>query len=536
MAEAKESPVIQRRTQTAVYWQEQFHIGSQELSRVYDLILDAGQPVPAAVLAQTLIGDQCRQEEAQLQAELSRGPVYEPQEAYQVGQELAFSAFDYAWGTVVGSRQARNPAYGEFTAIQVRLEKEDRIREFASGLQGEHKLNRKEGQPRAMTLGEVQSPADLHAEYGSTVEEKLAVALQERSDFVRFGDNWFLRELMVEVNVGQLNIAEALIEIKGMPVPTADLMSDLDLPAEVPEAIKNLSLKRAFEADGRFVNVGDGGRDIWYLVRLAPQAVTNPPARLLEPAEPYSRRDISQELSLIEREIDDEAGAGDPKLPSRPIYRTTVILTYPHLRSGTLPLTARTQGLFPRPTARYTPVVLVDAQSGDRMQGWIVTDGSFVYGLAEWYQRYSLPVGAFIKLEKTRDPRVITVDLEPQRLKRIWVKVVTVRDKSLAFQMRKLPVSCQFDEHMIIADDDPAAVDEFQAELSRGETLFDILVRIMPELVKLSPQGTVHAKTIYSAVNVLRRTPAGPIFALLSTEPCFVAMGGGYFTFDESRI
>jgi hypothetical protein len=46
----------------------------------------------------------------------------------------------------------------------------------------------------------------------------------------------------------------------------------------------------------------------------------------------------------------------------------------------------------------------------------------------------------------------------------------------------------------------------------------------------------VHAKTIYSAVNVLRRVAPGPVFALLSTEPCFVAMGGGYWTFDAALV
>jgi hypothetical protein len=62
------------------------------------------------------------------------------------------------------------------------------------------------------------------------------------------------------------------------------------------------------------------------------------------------------------------------------------------------------------------------------------------------------------------------------------------------------------------------------------------MTRILPGLVSLSPQATVHAKTIYSAVNVLRRTPPGPVFALLSTEPCFVPMGGGYWTFDPALV
>jgi hypothetical protein len=62
------------------------------------------------------------------------------------------------------------------------------------------------------------------------------------------------------------------------------------------------------------------------------------------------------------------------------------------------------------------------------------------------------------------------------------------------------------------------------------------MIRLVQELVKLSPQGTVHAKTIYNVVNVLRRTAPGPIFAILSVEPCFVPMGGGYWTFDAARM
>ena len=36
--------------------------------------------------------------------------------------------------------------------------------------------------------------------------------------------------------------------------------------------------------------------------------------------------------------------------------------------------------------------------------------------------------------------------------------------------------------------------------------MLQVMLRIVPELLKLSPQATVHAKAIYSAVNVLRRT------------------------------
>ena len=90
---------------------------------------------------------------------------------------------------------------------------------------------------------------------------------------------------------------------------------------------------------------------------------------------------------------------------------------------------------------------------------------------------------------------------------------------------------------MVIGEEDGADIDELRDEVAAlGESILSIMIRLMPELVRLSPQATVHAKTIYSAVNLLRRTAPGPIFSLLSTEPCFVPMAGGYFTFDEALV
>jgi hypothetical protein len=537
LANKKENSVIQRKTQSDAFWREQFVVTAQDLGPIYDLILDAGKPVASATLARVLIEASCRREEAQIQAEMRRGPVYQPQDSYQIGQQIAFPAFDYAWATVMGTRPAQSPSYGAFKAIQVQFEGQSRVREFASELAGEHRLNRKAGQAELQASGNVLTPDELYERHRAIVEEEMAATLAEHAGFVRFGDEWFLRELLVDIGIGRLNIAEALIEVKGMPVSTAELMADLDLPSEVPEEIRALSLGAALGGDARFDNVGDSGRDVWYLRRLTPDAVVHPSRRFRLRQDRYNRQDISADLLAIERELDEEATGDQGSLPPRPIYRTTLALTYPHWRSGTLPLTLRTQGLFPKPTAHHTPIVLVDGQSGGRMQGWVVPELGCVYGLEEWYRRYSLPVGVILKLERTRDSRVFTVDFDPQRLRRIWIKVVVARPGVLSFQMRKLPASVQFDEQIILAEDSVEAIDELQAELdSMGESLFKTLLRIMPELVKLSPQGTVHAKTVYSAVNVLRRTLPGPIFALMSTEPCFVAMGGGYWSFDETRV
>lgn len=526
--------MIQRRTQTAEYWQEHFALTDEDVGYLYSLVIDAGKPLSTAKLAREVIERHCRQEESLIQAELSKGPVYDPKDQYEIGQQILFPLFGYVLGTVVDVREGRNPDYGEFPVIRVEFD-DDEPREFASGLVGEHKLNRQEDEDELLEIAELLPPGELYELYGVSVEESLSTALTGHGEFTQFGDEWFLQDLLAEVNQGHLNITEALLEIKSMPLPTSELLPDLDLPSELPEEIQILSLNCALEVDERFDNVGDGGRDIWYLRSLTPDPVVNPPERLVLRDEPYDRTDIAEELLLIEREIDDEGSGEGVMGPSRPIYRTSIGLTYPHWRCGTLPLTVRTRGLFPVATNHHTPVVLVDAQSGNKMQGWVVHKGSFVYGLADWYKRYRLPVGAFIKLDRTRDPRVITVDFESRRLKHLWGKVAVAKGNKLEFQVRKLPIACEHDEQLTIDEDNPQEIDELWARTkAMGEGLVQIMVQLMPELVKLSPQGTVHAKTIYSAVNILRRTAPGPVFACLSTEPCFVSMGGGYWAFDES--
>jgi hypothetical protein len=527
--------LIQRRTQTAEYWQEQFEVSGKDAAQLYGLVLDGGIPVSTETLARFLIERHCRHEEELIQAELTKGEVYQPRDTYQVGQKIIFPHFDYVLGVVEGSRPGHSPEYGGFTVIQVQLEGESEPREFASELEGDHKLNRDEGLGDLLGASHLLSPAALFERFGPAIEETLVPFLESHDDFFRFGDEWFLRDLLAEINVGHLHIAEALIEVRARPLSTAELVPELDLPVEVPEAIRLLSLNQALEADPRFDNVGDHGRDIWYLRRLTPKAVLEPPARLVIDMEPYERRQIAQELLLIEREIDDEGSGEEVMGPSRPLYRTTIHLPYPHWRSGTLPLTVRTRPLFPPATARHTPVVLIDNQTGERMQGWVVDGESYVYGLEEYYQRHRLPVGALLKLERTRDPRVITVDFEARRLKHLWTKVAVVQGGKLVFQVRKLPIACEYDDQLAIGEDNTRALDrQWEESHARGDSLLQIMMRILPELIELSPQATVHAKTVYSAVNVLKRTPPGPIFAVLSTEPGFVPMGGGYWTFDRA--
>ncbi|MGD8515643.1 MAG: hypothetical protein PVG54_01655, partial [Anaerolineae bacterium] len=107
--------MIQRRTQTASYWQEQFEIGTRDITLMYDLILEKGKPVALDRLAMAVIDRHCRHEEGLVEAELSKGSAYQPQDPYEVGQQIIFPALDYVLGTVTGTREGWNPEYGKFT-------------------------------------------------------------------------------------------------------------------------------------------------------------------------------------------------------------------------------------------------------------------------------------------------------------------------------------------------------------------------------------------------------------------------------------
>ena len=143
---------------------------------------------------------------------------------------------------------------------------------------------------------------------------------------------------------------------------------------------------------------------------------------------------------------------------------------------------------------------------------------------------HTLPVGALITLERTADPNEVVVDFRTRRPKREWARIATpdLDALRLTFEMNKIQVACEYDEAMIVADQDPHAIDTLRTKLANAE-LSELLDQIVTELTKLNPQGTVHAKSVYSAVNIVRRVAPGPVFYMLLSNPRFRDAGGGLF-------
>jgi hypothetical protein len=87
---------------------------------------------------------------------------------------------------------------------------------------------------------------------------------------------------------------------------------------------------------------------------------------------------------------------------------------------------------------------------------------------------------------------------------------------------------------MIIAVPDVDGVDQAWAQAAKERAPFELLVRnIMLDLSKLNLQGHVHAQELYSALNIFRRCPPGPLLATLATQPAFVHVGDMHFRLEE---
>jgi hypothetical protein len=99
----------------------------------------------------------------------------------------------------------------------------------------------------------------------------------------------------------------------------------------------------------------------------------------------------------------------------------------------------------------------------------------------------------------------------------------------LAFEMRKELITGEYDELMIVAAEDEKINGVWTRVHEQRPPLIQLIAEIFPELAKLSPQGTVHAATLYNAVNMAMRTPPGPMLAALVTSGVYSPVGDNYW-------
>ncbi|MGD2105299.1 MAG: hypothetical protein PVJ55_09360 [Anaerolineae bacterium] len=517
--------MIQRKTQSSTYWAD-YAITSEDLQYLSTLLVEDELPRSTEELSKALVLNQARQEEALIEHALSEGTPYRPRRTYEVGERVVFPALDFRAGEVVNIRPGHNPEYDPFKVMKVEFD-EGEEREFAAEFENGHPLN--EGSAGVAEADDLRDPDELALLYGPELEDRLEKRLEAESDFVRLADKWFRRDLLVEVHEGHLNLAEAVLDVAGGgPMSTEALLGDVELPEEISPQLRIFSLNYALQQDERFDEVGPAGEVLWYLHRLEPEAILSTPMYLQYEPLAYEPPLLTSEMRSLEQDLGDEWSDLDvAKEVSEPVE---IVLIYPHWRSGALPISNHLSRVFPSARTERIRFALVDGDTGEEMPGWVVQAGRYVYGLRDWYRDNGIPVGTYLEISDGEEPDQIVVRPRNRRSRREWVRVASAYQGKLVFEMHKEEIACDYDELMVMATDDLEGLEKlWRRTRKKGRSLAEVVGDVFPELVKLSPQGNVHAATLYSAVNVVMRTPPGPMLEVLVTSDKYAPVGDNYW-------
>ena len=521
-------PVTQ--TQTAPYWGADFEVTNSDIEQIYNYFIEEEKPQTLADITRSIMAYRVAEEVNAVKKRLSGRSVYQPGNAYKVGDALVFPAMKFASGKVTAVRDGYNPQDGQFKAITVEIN--GTSREFASELSTEHILNATSSED---LTEQVDSDIDqLYEQFGAGIQTKVKAALNKNPEFIQLENLWFVKSLMSEVNVGHFHLTEAVLEMyEGGPLKTEEILPHLDMDASIDPSVQAFSLNYNLLQDERFDEIAPIGEFSWFLKRLEPDELSNPPARLQYNSIPYDRALLSPQLLLLERELDDEWS--DLDASSTP-YPTVFTLIYPHRLMGVIPLTSRIRPLFPEGTAPRQRVVLVDDETEEEVTGWVSYEGRYIWGLADWYQANTIPVGGFIHLKPGPESGVVSLGYDRRKGQKEWVRLATAVDNRIQFELKRRSVGCGFDDLMIVGTDTIAAIDALwkRAE-AHQRSVASLLAEIFPPLADLNPQGTVHAKTLYSAINMLKRVPPGAMFADLVRHPAFQPVGDHYWKFVQNR-
>jgi hypothetical protein len=434
---------------------------------------------------------------------------------------------DWRHGKVASTRAGNNPSLGGFDVIAVQFEDASE-RLFASRL-AVHVLNEEADSTRSDNF-DIASVLQTH---GPALEARLESTLQTDENIVRIAGRWFPRALLIDVGVGQLNLAEAVLDISGgEPLPTSALIKDISLPAGVNPKLAEFSVNLALQEDGRFDEVGPAGEVLWLLRRLEPEEVRSVPLHLQYTPFEYDRSALDDQMLRLERQLDDELS--DVELVEKQPDSVTISLIYPHLRAGTLPLSIRVKSLFP--TAYESPRVrfhLIDGKTGQKIPAWVVRPDKYVFGLRDWYKANDLMPGSVVNVRKGKQPGEVIIEAKTHRSTKDWLRTVIVgADGGIVFAMLKQSISADFNDRMAFAIPSFESID--QAWAQEAKRPFDQLVlSLIREVSKLTPQGHIHAQELYSAVNIVRRMPPGPLLALLATQPEIQHVGDLHFRIGE---
>jgi hypothetical protein len=513
------------------YWAS-FKVEKFDIDFIYNFLLEKEIPQPTQSLIRAIIENRIILErEKKLSDEKGDVKIYFPKEKYEIGDNLRFPSLNGSEGNVKQLREGFNPDLDPFTIITVEFS-EDNIQEFATGI-AEHPLNHIFDLPEDDPNYDVDH---IMENYGEQFASILDHSLSENEDLVKIAGSWFPQSLLIDVHVGHLNLVEAILEeASGGPISTSQLMNQVELEANADKKLLEFSFNFALQEDPRFDEVGPAGETLWFLHVMEPESVRKTPIFLKNSVNISPDFDMGEYLDLFESTVYDELENQD--LHTKTAEKAIISLSYPHWRAGTLPLTKTLSKMFP--TAYEAPRVKFSfVDNGDKFAGWVVRSEKYVYGLEEWYQKNDIIPGSLINVSKGKNPGEIVIGYKRSRQNKEWLKTVLVgSDNGIVFAMLKQPINADYNERMALVVTDVEALDNiWHNKTFLSEPLVKTVNRILHELIKLNPQGQVHAQEIYASVNVIRRCPPSNIIKVLIENPEVEYLGDLYFRYKDKGV
>jgi hypothetical protein len=512
------------------YW-TQYTPSKTDIDFISNYLFEKEIPLTEKEIVPILVEERIARERVELLKKQKGGSkTYLPKEKFKKGDSLAFPALGWRKGTVGGVRPGSNPSIGEFEVIEVTFE-DGTLKRFATNL-ANHALNE---EPEISVEDESLNAKAIITNHGSLLESAITKGLQSDENLVQVAGRWFPRALLVNIHVGHLNLAEAILdEAGGKPLATDVILEQVGLPGNDNSSLEAFSMNYALQEDGRFDEVGPAGEVLWCLKRLEPADVQLIPQPLRYVELPYDRALMTKEMLALETQIDDELG--ESEAPAKIEDEVTITLTYPHWRAGTLPVSIRTRQLFPTAyESERVRFVLVDAAAKEEIPAWVVRKARYVAGMKNVYQKYGTMPGSLVTLRRGKKPGQVIFEARTRRPTRDWVRTVLVgSDGGLVFANLKQNLTTEFNDMMVVAVPDVAGVDAACEQIHKQKIPFDKLVaNMMKELTKLNVQGHIHAQEVYSALNIIKRCPVGPLLVHLAQTKGYKHVGDLHYRITE---
>ena len=236
--------------------------------------------------------------------------------------------------------------------------------------------------------------------YSDDLLDALEEDLVTNPDFVRIAGRWFPRTLLIDINLGHLNIAEAVLDMAGGgPLPTQAILDQVEISSDVNQKLLEFSMDLALQEDARFDEIGPAGDTLWYLQRLEPAEVINSPVFLRYQEIEGDRALLTDQMLELEQSLDDELSPFKAKTPR--LDEVEVRLIFPHWRR------ARCRSPPGRGTSSQQPMKppgccsrwSTARRARNSQAGWCARSASST-ACERWYESHGVIPGSIINVKR----------------------------------------------------------------------------------------------------------------------------------------